>query len=63
MPTVDRIYYELGQSNDENNDPRSAEIHYLVAGPESVREAIDEARMSPRRSTRASRSPASASTI
>ena len=34
MPTVDRIYYELGQSNDENNDPRSAEIHYLVGGAE-----------------------------
>jgi hypothetical protein len=43
MPTVDRIYYELGQSNDENNDPRPAEIHYLVAGAESVQEAIDDA--------------------
>jgi len=43
MATVDRIYYELGQSNDEKNAPRSAEIHYLVAGAESVQEAIDEA--------------------
>ena len=42
MPTVDRIYYELGQANDENNGPRSAEIHYLVAGAESIQEAVDE---------------------
>ena len=43
MPTVDRIYYDLGQENDENNDPRSAEIHYLVSAAESVQDAIDAA--------------------
>jgi hypothetical protein len=43
MLTVDRIYYDLGQANDENNDPQTAEIHYLVAGAESVQEAIDAA--------------------
>lgn len=40
MPTVDRIHYDLGQANDENNDPRSVKVHYFVAGAASVQEAV-----------------------
>ena len=41
MITVDRIYYDQAQANNEDNDPQTAEIHYLVAGADSVQEAID----------------------
>ena len=42
MITVNRIYYDLAQTNNEDNDPQTAEIHYLVAGASSVQEAIDK---------------------